>query len=216
MRGAAAILLVAGVATIRLLLRRQKSTSEVLALLDKRAPRGRRRIGGECTFCLESVGPRQCTRLTTCGHIFHARCLEKWVEYSAERFLDAHRHSVAEDGEIRSSARPPSCPNCSADLGVVPVKALRKTIITAIANSLAVTDFAAAEEIIGSGVVAVPGRSVETSSYTPGIAPVDTWQPASFFAIARTTPITHPAHVSIADTISADIVQQRVVSVHAA
>ncbi len=89
--------------------KREKRFGPVAALLDKRAPRARRRQTGECTICLESIRARQWTRVTQCKSIFHSECLERWVFYSAERYMRGV-----------PNAEPPICPNCALDLEVVP------------------------------------------------------------------------------------------------
>lgn len=155
----------------------------ILALLDQRAPIiradhwRRRNPETDCTFCLEAIRPSRISlRVTPCRHVFHASCLEQWVLYTADICLDWHQYSLSDDGSIKSSARHPSCPNCSADLQVVPHHLLKKVVLTSIARSLSLSDLSAAAEMYDAGLVYRAGpahsapstrrRSVVTSAAT--------------------------------------------------
>lgn len=54
-----------------------------------------------CTVCVEPLLPGASVRWTPCGHVFHAKCLAKWVFFTAER-----------------RQRIPLCPNCNLQLGI--------------------------------------------------------------------------------------------------
>lgn len=129
--------------------RKQASHPEVLKLLQKVAPShaGDDSSDSECTFCLESVQSHQIARTTRCNHVFHAPCLEKWVLYVADTALDWRSYTFSADGGIRCLTRFPTCPNCSAQLDVLPKHALRTAMLTSVARSLSLRDLHAASEI---------------------------------------------------------------------
>lgn len=48
----------------------------------------------ECTICLSALSNEQ-TRQTTCGHMFHKNCIERWMLYST--MCPVCRHIVVDD-----------------------------------------------------------------------------------------------------------------------
>lgn len=114
-----------------------------------------RREQAECTFCLDIIRPSRSVsvRETQCGHSFHAGCLERWVFYTADICLDWTQYSLADDGAIDAHVRPPTCPNCAADLRVIPERLVRQVVLTSVARSLSLRDLAAAEEMYDAGLV---------------------------------------------------------------
>ena len=136
---------------------------QIQALLDQNAPQisahewqSKQLTAGqvECTFCLETIRPSSdCLRVTGCSHVFHAHCLEQWVMYTADSCLDWHHYTLSDDGSIESHVRPPTCPNCSADLNVLPPKLVRNVMLTSVARSLSLRDLSAAAEMYDAGLV---------------------------------------------------------------
>lgn len=129
--------------------------AEVATALDRCAPRappaaGR---GRDCTFCLERADSAGEVRVTACEHVFHAACLEEWVFYAADRFLDWRQYCLGDDGTVEATVSPPSCPNCARDLCVVPEPLVRTAILTSIARSLSLRDLVAAAEMYDAGLV---------------------------------------------------------------
>lgn len=152
--------------------------AEVAALLDERAPpvcakvwlrNAPRPDEYECTFCLEPVRPVKdvFVRETPCGHVFHAPCLERWVFFTADICLDWTQYSLADDGSIDAHARPPSCPNCSADLGVLPESLVRTVVLTSVARSLSLRDLVTAAEMYDGGLVYRTSGDTMATSVAP-------------------------------------------------
>lgn len=131
--------------------------SDVLQLFNTRIPLTSCSIPTECTFCLETIRIRHPIRCTPCGHSFHPMCLQKWVLYSAETALSWRSYSLADDGSIVSTARPPVCPNCSADLHVLPERRVKAAMLTAVARALSVPNLAIAAEMYDAGLVRPQG-----------------------------------------------------------
>lgn len=169
--------------------------AEVAALLNRRAPPVRadiwhsatvpNRPDPECTFCLEQIRPlkHHLLRETPCNHIFHAACLEQWVFYTAETCLDWTQYTLSDDGSIDLHARPPSCPNCSADLSVLPDRLVRSVMLVSVARSLSLRDLATAAEMYDAGLVyragtdsarASPSSAAPASRSAPSLPSVAT------------------------------------------
>lgn len=96
-----------------------RRTSGVARMLDLRAPVSLRAAHSrtECSVCLCMIKRNARQRSTICGHRFHARCLESWVFYASDKYINALRQ-----GCTRLQA--PCCPNCLTDLRVVPPPAM--------------------------------------------------------------------------------------------
>lgn len=138
--------------------------SDVLQLLNTRIPLTSCSDSTECTFCLENIRIHHPVRRTQCGHSFHPICLQKWVLYSAETALSWRSYSLADDGSIVSTVRPPVCPNCSTDLHVLPKRRVKAAMLTAVARALSVPNLAIAAEMYDAGLVR-PQGIVEINDY---------------------------------------------------
>lgn len=177
---------------------KQPNHPHVLALLDTVAPvmRGasyvhnHRAHDRDCTFCLEPItSTSPYVRVTPCRHVFHAECLEQWVMYTATAALDWRNYVVADDGTVDVTVAPPTCPNCTARLPVLPARLVRHALLTAIAKSLSLPDLATAARMYDAGLVF---RAPPLSIHHPQVRPV-------------TSSLLHPTHATESSTSTPSI-----------
>lgn len=135
---------------------------QVLALLDEVAPviRGSSFLQShhgddpDCTFCLESITASSAyVRVTPCRHVFHAECLQRWVMHTAITALDWRHYIVNENGTVDVTVPPPTCPNCTKRLPVLPARLVRHAMLTSIAQSLSLPSLFVAARMYDAGVL---------------------------------------------------------------
>uniref|UniRef100_A0A7S2ZC67 RING-type domain-containing protein n=1 Tax=Rhodosorus marinus TaxID=101924 RepID=A0A7S2ZC67_9RHOD len=87
---------------------------------------------GDCCICLSGGGGKP-VRKILCGHSFHARCLERWVQYSVERYLDIRSFVRSPpSGFLVPGSAWPSCPLCKKVLPVIDEADIKEAVSAAI------------------------------------------------------------------------------------
>lgn len=178
---------------------------QVLALLDSVAPVMRgvsyvHKHGGDrdCTFCLDPITAASLyVRVTPCRHVYHSECLEQWVMYTANAALDWRNYVIGDDGTVDVSASPPTCPNCTTRLPVLPAHLVRHALLTAIAHSLSLPNLAVAANMYDAGLLS---RSPPLIVQYPQVRPVATSLVRTTSSLATESPTPtaatppHPPH----------------------
>lgn len=168
---------------------------QVLALLDSVAPvmRGvsyvhKHSNDRDCTFCLEPITSSSAyVRVTPCRHVFHAECLEQWVMFTANAALDWRNYVVNDDGMVDVAASPPTCPNCTTRLPVLPAPLVRHALLTAVTHKLSLPNLAVAATMYDAGLVS---RAPPLTVQHPQARPVATPLVRSTTSLASESPTT--------------------------
>lgn len=190
---------------------------QVLSLLDSVAPvmRGvsyvlKHSSDRDCTFCLDPItSSSPYVRVTPCRHVYHAECLEQWVRYTANAALDWRNYVVSDDGTVDVSASPPTCPNCTTRLPVLPAHLVRHALLTAIARSLSLPNLAVAASMYDSGLVSrAPPLTVQYPQARPVTVPL-VRSTTLLAAESPTTPTTASASHTAVSASPANAQQQQ-------